>query len=399
MKIVDQIVVSFGDDKPKNSPATSSELGNSLLDLLSTASTKKSKKKDNIDQYYYGEMPEDTEVETKKEKKVKKKEKKKKSSKGSVIDDLGIDVIYGGTFISDADDFDDDDEIEESAVDNPYQIDVDNVFEDDYYDDEMDNIIYDQKKSYKKNKKSDGYMKQFAEELTLLYGLLEETNAFSSDLDKIYKALTSSKTRGFSKYTTDLINSILSTKQTKLSVLKEITSVKKTIADLTLKEAKNSGGDAESAGGVNTLAASYLNSIIKHGRNNFVSAMDAGGEYSSGTRSEEIEDFVSRVGDYEDDDERQSINDELMESLEESGYSRSSESDAYIRNESKEVTVKVQRDVSSGDWNFIAIDKNGLEVYDYPLPNKTTVSPVRFTADGTFCTDRYGRSYKVIELI
>ena len=397
MKTVDQIVVTIGDDKPKKAPSTSSELGNSLLNLLS--STKKKKKEPEIvDPFYFGEIPDEEEkvIEKKEKKKKEKKAKKKSSKKGSLIAELDVDVIYGNSVLTAMDDYDDDDDL--LLDDNPNQIDVNRLFEDDDYDDDMENIIYDQKKAYKKNKKAEGYMNQFAEELSLLYGLLEEANDFGSDLDKLYQGMIKNS-RGFSKSTTELINSILSAKQTKLSVLKEIASVKKTIADLTLKESKSSG-DNGAVGGVNTLAASYLNSIIKHGRNNFVNAMNSSGEEYD-QRSEEIEDFVSRVGDYEDDDERYSLNEEIMQSLEEdSKYNiRSDESDAFIRNESKEVTVKVERNVSSGDWDFIAIDKNGLRVWDYPLPEKTRVSPVKFTSDGAFCTDKYGRSYKVIETV
>lgn len=397
MKFVEQIIITVDDDKPKKAQNTSSELGNSLLSLLS--STKKKKKEPQmVDPFYFGEIPdEEEEVVEKKEKKKEKKNKKKKSKKGSLMAELDVDVIYGNNVLS-PDDEDEDDEDGIMIGGSSSQIDVDRIFEDDDYDDEMENIIYDQKKAYKRNKKAEGYMNQFAEELTLLYGLLEEANDFGSDLDKLYQGMIKNS-RGFSKSTTELINSILSAKQTKLSVLKEISSVKKTIADLTLKESKNSG-DTGAVGGVNTLAASYLNSIIKHGRNNFVNAMHGSGD-DYDQRSEEIDDFVSRVGDYEDDDERESLNDEILQSLENAtGYNvRSSASDAFIRNEIREVNVKVERNVGTGDWDFIAIDKNGLRVWDYPIPEKSTVSPVKFTADGSFCTDKFGRSYKVIETV
>lgn len=398
MKIVDEIIVTVVDDKPKKTQATSSELGNSLLDLLS--STKKVKKKAEtvVDPFYFGEVPDEEEekVTKKKEKKKEKKDKKKKSKKGSLIAELDVDVIYGNTFLSSGDD-DDEDDNDIMIRDSSKQIDIDRLFEDDDYDDEMESIIYDQKKSYKKNKKAEGYTKHFAEELSLLYGLLDEANSFGSDLDKLYQGMIKNS-RGFSKNTTELINSILSAKQTKLSVLKEISSLKKTIADLTLKESKNSG-DSSAIGSVNTLAASYLNNIIKHGRNNFINAVN-GVDDDYEQRSGDIDDFISRAGDYEDDEERESLNDEILQSLEEdSKYMRSDESDAFIRNESKEVNVKVERNVGTGEWDFIAIDKNGLTVWDYPLPDKSKVSPVTFTSDGTFCTDKYGRSYKVIETV
>lgn len=399
MPYVEKIEVFIDEDEtPKQQQSSqSSQLHSSLLSLLSETRGKK-KKVVEEDPYYFGDyapVKEDNEPKKKKEKKAKK-EKKKKKNKGSILDGMDVDIIYGGDFVKDKY-TEAIENIEEEE--NPNQIDIDKVFEDDDFDDEMESIIYDQKKSYKKNKKSDNeFRKEFAEELALLYSLLEETNSFGADLDKIYKAMTNSKTRGFSKYTSDVINSILSTKQTKLSVLKEISSVKKVIADLALKEAKNSG-DKDGGTDISALAASYLGNIVKHGRQDVVKALtgDSGSYYE--TDNDAIDEFVNNVGDYEDDDEREQLNQEIIDGLEMSNYSRSSQSDAYIRNESREVKIQIQHDIATGRWDFVAVDKNSNLVMDYPLPDKDAVAPVKFTSDGAFGTDKFGRSYRVIEII
>lgn len=392
MAYVDEIRVIVEDDKPQvNERRTgSSQLHNSLLDLLSQTKQSKQTKQAEEDTYYFGEYEEEKPAKQK-----KKDKKKKKKNKGSLLEELEVDVIYGGDFVKDK--YIESLDIETIEEEDTNLIDVDRVFEDDDYDDEMESIIYDQKKAYKKNKKSDNqFRKEFAEELTLLYGLLDETNSFGSDLDKIYKAMTSSKTRGFSKYTSDIITSILSTKQTKLSVLKEITGVKKTIADLALKEAKNSG-DKDGGSDISVLAANYLGNIVKHGRQDVVKAL-TGEETYYDTDSEAINEFVNSLGDYEDDDEREQLNQELMDELDGGSYRRSAQADTYIKNEYKEVKILIQRDISSGRWDFVAIDKNSNMVLDYPLPSKQDVSPVSFTTDGTFGTDKFGRLYKVIEV-
>lgn len=396
MPYVDEIRV-FIDDAPKEQQrkSGSSELHNSLLDLLSQSKTPKKKKEVEADPYYFGEYEEDSP----KKKEKKKDKKKKKKDKGALLDDLEVDVIYGGDFVKDKY-VQSIQEIHEMAEDDDNNlIDVDKVFEDDDYDDDdMESIIYDQKKSYKKNKKSDNeFRKEFAEELALLYSLLDETNSFGVDLDKIYKAMTNSKTRGFSKYTSDVITSILSTKQTKLSVLKEISSVKKTIADLAIKEAK-SNGEKDGGNDVSALAASYLGNIIKNGRQNVVSALTGGDDAYYDTDNDAINEFVNNAGDYEDDDERDQLNQELLDGLDCTSYRRSSQSDAYIRNEAKEVKLHIQRDIETGRWDFIGLDKNGNMVRDYPIPVKSDVSPVSFTSDGSYGTDKFGRSYKVVEI-
>ena len=395
MAYVDEIKVFIEDDEPQvhQRQTSSSQLHNSLLDLLSQTKASKPSKQVEEDPYYFGDYEEEKPVKEK-----KKEKKKKKKNKGSLLDDLDVDVIYGGDFVKDKY-VESVKDIEPEEEEDGNLIDVDKVFEDDEYDDdEIDSIIYDQKKSYKKNKKSDNqFRKEFAEELALLYGLLDETNSFGSDLDKIYKAMTNSKTRGFSKYTSDIIASILSTKQTKLSVLKEITGVKKTIADLAIKEAKNSG-DKDGGTDISALAANYLGSIVKHGRQDVVKAL-TGDEGYYDTDNEAINEFVNNIGDYEDDDERDTLNQELLEDLEGSYQRRrSAQSDAYIKNEYKEVKIQIQRDIATGRWDFIALDKNGNQVIDYPLPDKGDVTPVTFTTDGTFGTDKFGRLYKVIEV-
>lgn len=336
--------------------------------------------------------------------KSKTKTKKKKKKKKSVIDDID----FGDMIIEDKEEknvksvIDEEDEYvksyrnEEENDDYKYDVyimDGDDLIPEYDEDEEMNGIITDQKRSYRKNKESEGYQNQFAEELSLLYGLLGEVNQFGSDLDKMYKSLSSSKTRGMSKYTTDLVNSILSTKQAKLSVLKEISGVKKTIADLNLKQSKSTGAGEEGAG-VNGLAASYLSNIIKHGRKEFVQSLGGGNEPEIQYESQgNLNEFMAKMEEeYMGDD---AINEEIMASL--SNSQRSHNADLYISNENRDVTIKVRHDISSGDWEFVAIDKEGLEVFDYPFPDKEMVSPVKFTADGDYCTDKYGRSYAVIE--
>lgn len=336
------------------------DLGNALIDLLS--SSKKNKKN-----------RETVEVEVVEEKPKKKKKKKSKS----LSEEFEVTMLTETIVIDDETSV----EVEDSGL-----MDADD-FIDQLEDDDLETIIYDQKKSYKKNKKSDGYIKQFAEEITLLYGLLEESNDFNQDLEKIYKNVLKNS-RGFNKSTTDMINAIISVKNTKLSIIKEINSVKKNIADLSLKESRLNGNNDDSQNNVNAIAASYFNNIVKHGRNNFI-------EDVTTNRTNEIDQYIENIRVDEDTD---SLNDELLLGLENESF-RSEESNAYIKNETRDVTIKVQHEVSNGTWEFVAVDKDGYILDDYPLPSKDFVSPVKFSNDGMFLTDKFQRMYKVIEII
>ena len=81
-----------------------------------------------------------------------------------------------------------------------------------YEDDVTGDIARKGKRSYNKLKDGDNkYKKEFAEELTMLNDLLDEVNKFGKSLDKKYESMSGSKTKGVSKYTNDLIQSIITT--------------------------------------------------------------------------------------------------------------------------------------------------------------------------------------------
>lgn len=318
----------------------------------------------------------------KKKKKDKKKDKKKK--KNGSLDDAPITVFESSGTLLDVD----------AIIDEMEGVD----------EDISDSIVGEQKKGYGKLKNGENaFKKEFAEEITMLYDLLDETNKFGKDLDKLFKAAQGSKARGMSKYTADTAAAILSTKQNKLQIIKEIASIKKTIQDLNLKaEAKNKSKD-DSSGEV--AAAAYLSSIVKYGRNNFLKAVDEDGNPTA----ESVTSMVNNIdrGNNDDDDEYEDYYlddelekyDELISSrLEEEGNPfRTDLGNKYIENEIRNVSIAIKKCIDTGDWEFIAIDKDQQQVYDYPLPSKETIGRIKFSGDNRYATDKLGRSYKVIE--
>lgn len=284
------------------------------------------------------------------------------------------------------------------------------ILDDDYDDYSItDKVLRDTKKNHKKNKKKDNdYEKQFADELAILYELLDEIALFGKGLEKKYKGIESSKVRGVSKYTNDLILSIITSKKSKLDVIKEITSIKKTIADLTLKAAKeNKEKDAGATTTREELAASYLSRIYRQGLSEVRRNLEEGGgtynlddqtsgyEYDDNS-SEQIsrESFMSNMD--EEDDEI--LFDRIRDRLDtEKNPFRSPDADAYIKYENSGVVIKVKKCVDNGEWEFIAIDKWGNILDDYPTPTKRTAGKMKWSSDGNLVTDSRGISYKVIE--
>ena len=253
------------------------------------------------------------------------------------------------------------------------------------------------KRSYDKYKEDDNeFKKEFAEELAMLYDLLDEANKFNKKLNKKYDDMDGKKAKGTSKYTNDLIVSMLSSTTARLQIIKEINALKKNIQELKIK----SDGKYAKMGGDGSLeddANSFFQNIMGVGRNNFVSALNgdpdihfSNPEYSN---DEDIE-YANSLPDAQD-----AIHNIINERLEnESSLSaRSVEAEKYIIYEHLKPEIKILRNTMDNTWEVIAVDKDGQKIPDYPVPDRKDLGKCKFSADGNWMTDAYGRSYKVIE--
>jgi hypothetical protein len=282
-------------------------------------------------------------------------------------------------------------------------LDIEEIFREKDEDDIDKGIINEQNKSYNKLKKEQNeYKKEFAEELTLLYNLLKETSEFGDELEKKYLLLDNSKVRGVSKYMNDLAATILVAKGNKLNILREIASIKKVIADLKIKsDTKNKTTDNNN--NPEYLASSYLRKILNYGRNNFIKDYKNHDENDEDEYNdkllEQIEknraEAASTYSDEETDYYNKIIDDKLDNS--DNPY-RSDEGNKYIEYENRGVKIFIKRYIHSGEWEFIAIDKDKQQVFDYPIPRKRDAGRIKFSSDGSYATDERGRTYKIIEV-
>lgn len=321
----------------------------------------------------------------KKEKSKKKKDKEKKKNKRSIIEE-------GSDF--DITDIDDDEEDDETLIDIEEIVREREEYELD------DEIIDEQKRGYKKLKKQENeYKKEFAEELTLLYNLLDETGKFGKDLEKELKSLKSSRARGVSKYTNDLAELVLSSKQNKLNILKEISAIKKTIADLKIKsEGKNARKDDDNS--PERLASAYFKNILSGGRTNFINNYTGADDDSNN----EYDDMIDRIETLKetgtfmtDSDLQDSYDKRLEERLSAGNPYRSAAGSKYIEYENAGVKIHIKKCIDTGEWEFVALDKYNQQINDYPLPTKRGAGKMRFSSDGAYATDEKGIMYSVIE--
>lgn len=240
-----------------------------------------------------------------------------------------------------------------------------------------------------KKKKNDGktlsHKKEFEPEMALLRNLQISQSEFVSSLQKKYDQMenTKSTARGIGKFTTDLIDSINGARSLALQITEKIISTKKSIADLDFKERKEFGSNNNEQANINNYASAYLKQIVGAGRNNVVGQPHA---------YENLETSNNDVGDDMDE-----LFESITESLGDSGRSEDAEKYLQYENDHIELSVIWHDAVSSDDLNmkydFIAHDKDGNIVTDYPLPQKTKMNINMSTSTAT---DIYGNKYKLI---
>lgn len=341
----------------------------------------------------------------KEDKKKKSKKKKKKKSSLSSLSAMREDSVMG------------DDDIDLSGLSD---IDAEKLtFLISEGEDNIADIIIGEGRDYDKYKKSNDKLEErFGSELTFLYDLLGELNDFGKKLDEQFKFVSGSKARGMSKTSNDLTANIISNKKAKLDIVKEIATIKKVIEELKYKNnaalAKASGGGVGSSGNDNdATAASFMSNIMKMGRNNFLNALDEQDEnYSSYNIDKALNRLTSdndndwnddnksdnNFDKYYDDDEIEEIDDLIDKRLQEEDYAyRTEAGDKYILYENQQPKIIVKKCIDTGEWHFIAVNKDNQEIVGYPLPDEETIGKMKFSADGNIATDKYGRTYRVIE--
>ena len=231
------------------------------------------------------------------------------------------------------------------------------------------------KKKKKKKKEKEGpkdYYDDFAPEIGLMKNMLEDATKFTDSLQKRYYALESTKSsaRGVGKFTTDLISSINQSRSVSSQLLNNITSLKKSIADLNMKERKEAaaanGGDGED---LSNFSASFLRKLIQQDRSDAAMYGDA----------------VPISGDEDD------IFDNISELLADNG--RSDEVDKYLKYENRNVELVAYVDPDTDAYEIKAIAEDGEELYDYPIPE---VERMDINHSTEIATDEYHTRYRII---
>lgn len=247
-----------------------------------------------------------------------------------------------------------------------------------------DGVIKNKKKKKgKKGKSSTGltdYNTQFAPEFSALHHLQKQQTDFVNSLQKKYDEMEKSKSsaRGIGKFTTDLIQQINTGRSTALSISNSMISLKKTIADLSIKEKKEFGSKNDGQQDINAISGQYLQQLLNAGRqaiNNPVEYEDAD------TYNSTYEELDSALSDILGDDDRDPDIDKLLE------YER------------KNITIKLHYHTKTGEYEFFAYNDKGEIEYDYPekqLPSKDTKLSINLST--LLASDEYSRKFPIVKI-
>lgn len=248
-----------------------------------------------------------------------------------------------------------------------------------WIDDDEINAMMD-KKNKKAKKKN--YNKEFEPELNMLKNLVAEQNKFTADLQKRFNFAAGPAVKDglpLNKTHVELANVISSGRANALGVLREIGSIKKTIAELYMKQKKLDSDLAGGTSGVDgtdmgLLGSSLVDSIFDSPTPQFSSAPQ---QMPSGQ-------FPQQQPQYN--------NTQVMSGIQE--FDPSSWEGPKLDNNGTEFeniphSIVVEKNTSTGAMRFKAIrDDDGTELIGCPVPtsdtNRLLVNEQNMTAKGQF---------------
>jgi hypothetical protein len=241
------------------------------------------------------------------------------------------------------------------------------------FEDEMEGKKKKKKKEKNKNEPTD-YKKEFETEAALLRNLMIDQSHFVESLQKEYDFLKSNKSssRGINKNMTDLIANITSARSLNVQLVEKQVALKKTIADLSMKERKELSGGIGDVENLSDFASSYLKRMIEERQSILTGGSSEIGDYSINEMADILDDNLSTGENIED---------------------RPEEVEKYLEYEDRNITIWAyvnQNDIE--DYEFVALDEDDMEIADYPLPYKNKLSVNRST---NIATDTFGQKYPI----
>lgn len=243
-------------------------------------------------------------------------------------------------------------------------------------DHEIDGDLFDTKD--KGDKKIKSIETKFKPEMLDLKKLLKDNEITVKNIKDFLEPFVTSKARGSSKIVSDLFAALNSANNNRLSTLKELSNIKKTVLELKYKLKKDENDEIMPA---DQYGSKLFAQLFSQGRNNVIN---------------ESKEFQPDLSDYVNSDKSfDEICDERL-STEKSSY-RSDDGNKMIQYEARHPKVCVLKNSLNGNIRLAAIDDKGIEIEDYPVPDLESLGTIHFNNENGTAMDNTGRVYKVIE--
>lgn len=240
-------------------------------------------------------------------------------------------------------------------------------------------------KAAKKNRKKNLEAK-FNPELTNLRKILRDADSVASDVKEIFDNLKGNKTRYASKGLTDLIAVLNTANSNRASIVREISNIKKSIVDLSLKQEKANPKKDEKSVDSEEFGNNIFQTLLSTNRKSILK--DAKEYYNEENKEPKEEDSF----DYDPFDD---ISTRLENS--EDKY-RSSDGDAYIKYE-KLHPIDVIFYEDNDNWEVNAVDRDGnVMPDDYPRLNGDNMKLHFDLEQGIAIDNNTGRKIKLIQV-
>ncbi len=230
-------------------------------------------------------------------------------------------------------------------------------------DDDFNSVITaKQKKPKKKN-----YNKEFEPELNMLRTLVAEQNRFTADLQKRFQNAAGPATKDAqypNKTLVELASAIGTGRSNSLGMIREIGNLKKTIADLYMKQKKldaDMGTSAVDTTDLGLMGSSIASSLFTSSPAPQPAAFDV-----------PANDFTQPMGYAPQQPGPQQpapVVTAQVESFDPASWEGPDTSDSYSKYEAIPHTTVVEKNQATGDMRFVAIrDDNGQELVGCPVP-------------------------------
>ena len=259
------------------------------------------------------------------------------------------------------------------------------------------------------------YGKVFKKELAMLSEVLKDVKAHGTRVDNALKKMniggkgSSSRVTGIPKGYSDLVEAYNSINTSKIQVIKAMSDLRSKQIDWQLKDKANSPSDSES---VDNIADMYYKKIISGGTKNFIANsmnpyQQSDFEYDTILDSQSSDMLNNQQGSDPSVVDSLAIGGAGFNITQPIRGSRSyQETDingdefGYIANEGTNYEI-VAYQYGDGQFQLGAIGEDGETIDSIELPSDTDpdiVNSLKLRPGSNFVYDKYGRSYKVVEM-